>query len=180
MPNPLREPWRAFLHDLDALLTTTTDLHCIGGFVIGELYDLTRVTADLDVISVRGPRMATLQELAGRDSELHRRHRVYVDVVTVAIVPDHYEERLTDWLPDEFRHLRLKVLEKHDLALSKLSRNLDRDREDVTRLCAGAGLDVRLLARRYRSELRYQTTRPEREDLTLELWIEMINEIQGA
>lgn len=151
-----------------------------GGFVIGKLYGLTRVTADLDVISVRGARMARLQELADLDFDLNRRHRVYLDVVTVAIVPDHYEERLTDWLPDEFQHLRLKVLEKHDLALSKLSRNLDRDREDVTRLCSGVALDVRLLARRYRSELRYQTTRPERDDLTLDLWIEMINEIQGA
>ena len=131
MGNALRAPWHGFLHDLDALLTTSTDLQCLGGFVIGELYDLTRTTADLDVISAQGTSLATLQKLGGRDTPLHKRYQVYLDIVTVATVPDHYEERLVEWLPNEFQHLHMKVLERHDLALAKLARNLDRDREDV-------------------------------------------------
>lgn len=180
MSETLREPWHGFLHELDSLLTTSTDLHCLSGFVIGELYDLTRTTADLDVISVTGTSLATLQKLAGRDTPLHKRHQVYLDIVTVATVPDHYEERLLEWAPGEFQHLHLKVMERHDLVLAKLARNLDRDREDVRRLATGPGLDGRLMKRRYQSELRHQLSRPERDDLTLDLWLGMIQEVRGS
>ena len=64
----LTEPWRSFLQDLDALLDHDTELHCLGGFVIAQLYDFERVTADVDVIAVRGTEPATLAALAGHDS----------------------------------------------------------------------------------------------------------------
>jgi hypothetical protein len=172
------QPWQSFLHDLDALLHGITELHCLGGFVIVESYDFTRVTADLDVVDVRGIDPGQMADLAGRGSELHRRHKVYLDIVTVASVPENYEERLRDLLPGQFRNLRLKGFERHDLVLSKLARNLDRDREDVKRLAAKPGLDPTLLKQRYDTELRHQLSRPEREDLTLALWLEMIHEVQ--
>ena len=148
----LAEPWRSFLQDLDTLLDKPTELHCLGGFVISELYDFERITADVDVIVVRGEDPAKLAALAGQGSELHRRHKVYLD-------------------------LRLKALERHDLVLAKLSRNIDRDREDVKRLALGPGLDPEVLRERYQSELRWQLSRPEREDTTLDLWLEIIAEI---
>ena len=174
----LRDPWRSFLHALDTLVPIKTELHCLGGFVIAELYDLARVTADVDVIDVRGTSAVTLQELAGKGSHLHRRHKVYLDIVTIASVPDHYQDRLVDLRPGEFKNLRLKALERHDLALAKLARNIDRDREDVKRLATGPGLNPDLLKQRYEIELRYQLGRPEREDLTLELWLEVIEELR--
>lgn len=180
MPNRLPEPWRSFLHELDTLVEGPTELHCIGGFVIAELYDFTRVTADVDVIQVRGGNPAKLADLAGRDSELHRRHKVYLDIVTVASVPEKYEDRLINLLPGEFGNLQLRAFEPHDLVLAKLPRNIDRDREDVKRLAAGPGLDPSVLKQRYETELRYQLGRPEREDLTLDLWIEMIREVQQS
>ena len=173
----LREPWQSFLHELDALLDSPTELHCLGGFVIRELYDFARVTADVDVIQVRGNDAATLAGLAGKDSVLHRRHKVYLDIVTVATAPENYEERLIDLFPDEFTCLRLKALDRHDLALAKLERNLDRDREDIKTLAANGGLDPVLLKRRYEKEMRPYLGRPEREDLTLDLWLEMIAEV---
>jgi hypothetical protein len=33
---------------------------------------------------------------AGRGSDLHRRYRVYLDIVTVAAVPDRYDEPSVD------------------------------------------------------------------------------------
>ena len=174
----LQEPWRSFLHDLDTLVDGPVELHCLGGFVIAELYDFARVTADVDVIHVRGATPVALADLAGQGSELHRRHKVYLDIVTVASVPENYQERLIDLFPGEFRNLRLKAFERHDLVLAKLARNIDRDREDVKRLAAGPGLDPQVLKQRYETELRYQFGRPEREDLTLELWLEMIQEVQ--
>jgi hypothetical protein len=52
----------------------------------------------------------------------------------VATVPDSYEERLTEIFPGTFEHLRLLALDQYDLALSKLERNTQRDRDDVWRL----------------------------------------------
>ena len=173
----LPEPWRSFLHELDALVGIPTELHCLGGFVIRHLYDFARVTADVDVIQVRGNDAATLAGLAGNDSALHRRHKIYLDIVTVAAVPENYEDRLIDLFPDEFTRLRLKAFESHDLALAKLERNLDRDREDIKTLAAHGRLDPVLLKRRYDTELRPYLGRPDREDLTLKLWLEMIAEV---
>jgi hypothetical protein len=113
-------------------------------------------------------------------SDLHGRHKVYLDLVTIGSVPEHYQERLVDLFPGEFLKLRLLALEKHDLVLAKLARNIDRDREDVKRLAAGPGLDPTVLRERYHAELRYQFGSPDREDLTLELWLEIIQEVSGT
>ena len=126
---------------------------------------------------MRGEDPAKLAALAGQGSELHRGHKVYLDIVTVARWPENYETRLLDLAPGTFRNLRLKALERHDLVLAKLSRNIDRDREDVKRLALGPGLDPEVLRERYQSELRWQLSRPQREDTTLDLWLEMIAEV---
>ncbi len=74
----------------------------------------------------------------------------------------------------------LTVFERHDLVLAKLCRNIDRDREDVVALARGPGLDIDVLRQRYQEELRPKLGRPEREDLTLRLWIEIIEELRGG
>jgi hypothetical protein len=177
----LHEPWRSFLHDLDAQLSGLTEIHCLGGFVVAEHYGLARPTSDIDIIQVRGASdAADVQRIAGKGSPLAKKHGVYIDFVTVADVPDQYEERLVDVHTGEFRNLKIRVFEKHDLALAKLGRNQDYDREDVRRLARGPGLDVAVLKQRYGDELRWQLGNPEREDLTLELWIEMINELTNG
>jgi hypothetical protein len=176
---PLSEPWRSFLDGVDRELDGPVELHCFGGFVLAEHYKLTRPTADVDVIAAHGSTdLRALQEIAGRGSALATRHRVYLDIVTIATVPDDYEARLLDMCPGQFDHLRLKAFERHDLALAKLARNADHDREDVKRLAAGRGLDVDILRSRYQKELRFQFGNAAAADLTLELWIEMIIEIQ--
>ncbi len=175
----LNEPWRSFLHAVDEELLGPTEIHCFGGFVVAEYYGLSRPTADIDVIEARGAAdRSTINAIAGRGSPLAKKYRVYVDIVTVAAVPENYETRLIAIFPDEFENLRLKAFERHDLALAKLGRNQDHDREDVKRLALGPGLDINVLKERYRDELRFQFGNPAREDLSLELWCEMIVEIQ--
>jgi hypothetical protein len=66
------------------------------------------------------------------------------------------------------------------LALSKLERNIQRDRDDVKHLARSIPLDLEVLRDRYEKELRWQLGNPEREDLTLKLWIEMIAEDRTA
>src|ERR1700730_2037851 len=96
MPSdPLPEPWRSFLRDLDTQLAGPTELHSFGGFVVAQCYGLRRPTADIDILESKGTDLITIAKLAGRTSPLYKRHGVYIDVVTVADVPDNYDERLT-------------------------------------------------------------------------------------
>jgi G:T-mismatch repair DNA endonuclease (very short patch repair protein) len=68
------------------------------------------------------------------------------------------------------------ALNPYDLALSKLERNIQRDRDDVKHLAKIVPFDLEVLKERYQNELRWQLGNPEREDLTLRLWIETIEE----
>jgi hypothetical protein len=56
--------------------------------------------------------------------------------------------------PGHWRRLELLAFEAHDLALAKLERNFERDRDDVKRLAAGGFLDRDTLIQRYHSEVR--------------------------
>src|SRR5688572_21526189 len=161
----------------DAALTENVELHSLGGFVITILYDLVRPTADVDVIAINPQsEIESVIRLAGLGSELHRKHKLYVQLVGVVSVPDGYEERLTEIARGSFKHLRLFALDPYDLALSKLERNTQRDRDDVRHLARTVPFDIAILEERYQKELRPALGNPEREDLTLRLWIEAIEE----
>jgi len=173
----IHEPWRSFLSDVDERQAEDVELQCLGGFVVTVLYGLPRPTADVDVIAIT-PRseIESLTRMAGPGSELHRKHKIYLQLVGVATVPDGYEDRLTEMFPGEFRHLRLLALDPYDLALSKLERNTEGDRGDVMHLARTVPLDLDVLRKRYETELRPYLGNPKREDLTLKLWIEAIGE----
>lgn len=167
------EPWLAFFNELDSQLSEPVALHCLGGFVVIHVYGVARTTNDCDFIAwIPADSGAELLQLAGRDSPLHQKYRVYLDPVTVANYPDDYETRLTAIFEGRWRFLNLFALEAHDIALSKLERNYERDRDDIQRLAAAGRIDPKVLRARYEKELRGYLSRPEREDLTLNLWIE--------
>jgi hypothetical protein len=173
MPADLR--WDAFLSDLDRQLSSPVTLHCLGGFVVTQLFGFGRQTADFDFLTlVPSDRSSELVRLAGKASELHKKWGIYLDHVTVANVPDEYQSRLQPLLDHlQFRNLRLLALEAHDLALSKLERNLDRDRQDVQFLAQAGFLNPDTLQARYRDELRPYLTREDWHDQTLQFWLEM-------
>jgi len=170
----LPNPWRAFLVDVDRRLPRSIEIHCLDGFVAALYYDLPRPTNDLDYIEVvPHDAMVTLQEIAGVESPLAEKHRVHVQHVGVASLPESYAERLTEPFPRRFERLRLFALDAHDLALSKLTRNSPIDRDDVAQLARAVPLDAKLLRARYRRELRpIIIGDPERHDRTLAMWIE--------
>lgn len=177
------EPWRSFLDDLDRLMGSERgsfpiDMHCVGGFVVAMCYDLQRVTADIDVFEViPGNALTLLLHAAGKGRPLARKHGVYIDAGSrVATLPQEYASRLTEIFTGRFAHLRLLALDRYDLALSKLERNIDRDRDDVL-LLSRVNFDVAVLRERYRAEVRpYVTGRTSWHDQTIELWLEMIDE----
>ena len=141
-------PWHAFFLDLDDALSGAARLDCIGGFVVTAMQG--------------GP--------------LHRKHRIYLDRVGVAAVPENYGERMSQMFPGTYRNFRLLALDPYDIALSKLERNSQKDRDDVRFLASRVPFDLRILEQRYRDELRWQLGRPDREDLTMALWMEMLSE----
>jgi hypothetical protein len=176
-PDRIVGPWRSFLADIDAVLGESVSLFCLGGFAVTFHYGLDRPTGDIDVCEVT-PREAIrrILELGGENSELHRRYGVRLQMATVPQLPESYEQRVIEVFVDVFQHLRLWVLDPHDLALSKLERNQDQDREDVKHLARAVPLDLELLKTRYEREVRPFLGRPDREDLTLKLWIDAIEE----
>jgi hypothetical protein len=171
------EPWFSFLKELDELATTTVSFHCIGGFVVTMLYGLGRTTGDLDVLEV-APKSAgaAFAKVAMRGGNLHRKHKVYLDQVGVAQSPYDYESRLREMFPGTLRNLRFMALDPYGLALTKLGRNIERDRSDVRYLARTIPFDLSLLRERYTTELRPYLGNPAREDLSLQFWIEDIEE----
>jgi hypothetical protein len=171
------EPWHSFFAELDHT-TEEVCLHCFGGFVVTLIYGLARPTADVDTLSIVPLQQQTaLLERGGKGSPLHQKHGVYLDVVTVACPPADYEVRLTEIFPGTYQRLRLFALDPYDLALTKLSRNIERDREDVKYLARTIPFDLEILRNRYQTQARpYILGDLNQHDLTLTLWIDMIQE----
>jgi hypothetical protein len=139
------EPWRSFFAEVDSHVTGTVHLHCCGGFVMIQLYGVARTTSDVDFLGVVPNVRSGLLEIGGKGSALHRKHKVYLDAVTAATPPENYEERLAPMFPGAWRRLRLSGLEAHDLALTKLERNIERDRDDVQQLARAGYLKPEVL-----------------------------------
>jgi hypothetical protein len=174
----LAEPWFSFLSDIDRAATSEIMMDCIGGFAVSLHYGLGRATGDIDVINVAPPAAKKwLARAAGAGSALHRRHKVYLQIVTIAEVPLSYEDRLIPAFTGQFAQLRLFVLDPYDLVLSKMTRALDIDFEDAKALVRSMNLDLGVLERRYQEELRaYVIGAGARHDRTLKLWLEAFRE----
>lgn len=169
------EPWYSFLMEIDRNLSNETQVHCLGGFVVTVIYGAERSTIDIDALPLV-QRDSIIWEFAGRGSDLHKRHRVYLDRVSIAPLPENYEDRITEVFSGVFKSLRLYVLDPYDIALAKIERNTARDRQDVLHLARVVPFNLEVLKQRYTDELRVYLGNPDREDLTLKLWIEMIEE----
>jgi hypothetical protein len=175
----LPNPWLEFLTELDAALPETVSLHCIGGFVMSYFYGLPRPTGHIDYYTAI-PANLDLDGFAGRGSPLASKHKVYLQRVRVNNMPEEYETRLTEMFPKQFKHLRLFAPDAYDLVLSKIERNSGKDRDDADYLFRKLGLNAEVLKQRYQTELRLNLGRPEREDLTLKIWIEIFETQVGA
>jgi hypothetical protein len=181
--NLIPEPWKSFLCELDEIATAPVDFHCIGGFVVTRKYGFVRETSDVDVLSI-APNTQREDFLAkgAEGSELHKKHRVYLDLVGVIEAwPEEYEARLSEMYPGQLKHIRLLAPEAHDLALMKLGRNIERDRDDVKFLARSGFITGQELELRYQNEMRPYISNPEtRLDPVLTFWLKMIVEHLSA
>jgi hypothetical protein len=165
-------PWREFLQEIDKQITEVCRLPVFGGFAVTQVYGLSRETSDFDVLDV-SPRniVRTLIEIAGKQSPLAIRYKVYLDIVGIANPPYDYESRLRPMYEGAFEHLRLFVMDPYDVALTKLKRDNEKDFQDVLQLAQAIPFDLDLFERRYVEELRDNTTgRPEDNDAVFSRW----------
>ena len=169
----LPSPWVEFLSEVDRELPGPVELHCLGGFVLAIQFGLARTTTDVDYIEITPHEaMKALEETAGRDSVLAKKHGLCFHHVGIVTPPESYADRLIELLPGQLQNLRLFALEAHDLALCKLERNLPVDRDDVAHLAKTVPLDPALLRNRYEQELRpIVMGDAKRHDRALEMWI---------
>jgi hypothetical protein len=117
---------------------------------------------------------------------LHRKYKLYIDPVTIASFPENYQDRLTEIFAGAYKNLRIRVLDPYDVALTKLGRNNQRDRDDMRFLARTIPFDIEILKRRYVVELQWQFGErlrygPRyRADRDIDEWIEMIHEDQSG
>ena len=91
-----------------------------------------------------------LERIAGRDSALAKKHKVWLQFVGVADYPENYDSRLTT-LPLGLKKVTLRTFDPYDLMLSKLTRNSDKDMEDVRALAQKLNLKFDVLMRRFQT-----------------------------
>lgn len=182
MPTFPPSPWKEFLQDLDAVATEACRLPCFGGFAVTLEYGISRLTSDIDVLDVAPPRMvALLMKEGGKGSPLAIKHKVYLDIVGIANAPYDYESRLRPMYPGAFQKIHLLVMDPYDVALTKLKRDSDKDFQDVLQLAEKIPFDLDLFEKRYKEELRDNTTgKPEDNDRTFYRWKEAILENRAA
>ena len=164
----LPQHWKLFLEAVDKQLETPVTLHCIDGFVVEAVHKILRKTGDLDYILIHPcGAFQTLEEIAGQQSKLARKHQLYLQMVRgVADYPEDYEERLRK-LDLGLKMIQLFVLDPYDLVLSKLTRNIGRDREDVKALAQQHSLSFSVVSKRYEKEMEPWIPNADRHHLTL-------------
>ena len=169
----LPSPWRDFLmeHDADPELLVPITFHLIGGFVFKFVYGMPRPTQDIDYYTME-PRFDEYAQITGRRSDLGKRHKVYLHGAGHTEMPINYSCRVKEIFVGEFKHLRLFIPDTYDLVLSKLKRNSDKDRADVSFVFEKEKLDIETLSRRYNEELRNQSN-----ETNFRLWFAMFEHL---
>lgn len=138
---------RVFFRAIDKHLTSAASLVIIGG-AAAVFHDARSTTNDVDTYEPIGPnlRLAIEHAMAETGLSIPTHHSAVADV------PYHFEDRLERRLRD-LANLRILVLEKHDLALSKTIRGDEHDEQQIESIHRSVGLDFELLVQRFRDEM---------------------------
>jgi hypothetical protein len=129
----------------------TAVLYLGGGAAILLAYEGQLGTDDIDFIGEKAGLLKRLSEEAGKGSELHRATNYYVDVVPPGLFPQEWgwRARAKSVEVSGLKHIDLRILELHDLILSKLRRFSGKDQEDIRSLCDREEFEIQTLRSRY-------------------------------
>jgi Nucleotidyltransferase of unknown function (DUF6036) len=144
-----RDEILGFLEAIDAELVKhakegeTVDLYLIGRSALILRYGLNLSTKDVDIVHFHGSELERIAvEHFGKGTKNAERLGFYLEPVPQGLppIPGGYCHRSED-IPGEWRVLRPKQPEPHDLAVTKLKRFHAKDRQDLQILCDSGQLD---------------------------------------
>jgi hypothetical protein len=162
---------RAFLKAVDRHALTPSRLVVIGGAAAALSFRATSGTADIDTANnTTGLREAC--EHARRETGWE----LPLGPAGVFDGPYEYESRLKRVSIRGLRNLQVLVPEKHDWALMKIVRLIEKDIEDIREVAGRIGLDPSILLDRFLSEMTHVIGR--RETLVLN-FLAMMEELFG-
>lgn len=129
-----------------------------------------RGTKDSDVLetSELAPRtQERLRELGGPGSALHKKHRLYLDVVTngIPFLPQQPRWWPRPELTSSLRHFEVAVLDVVDVVVSKLAPFRAQDRDDIRVMIEQGLVSHDQLVERFRSAVDYLSSDARAEDL---------------
>jgi hypothetical protein len=143
-----RKDLEIFLKAVDRHAPKDSKLVIIGGAAAALTYGSPSGTVDIDTANNVSP-LQKAYEAARRETNL----QVPLALATVFDAPIQYKTRLTKLPLKGLRHLEVLVPEKHDWALSKISRLEAKDLEHLKAAFKTVKFDLATLENRFRSEM---------------------------
>ncbi len=134
-----------FLEALDEALDGPAKLTVIGGSALVLGFGGTAATSDIDTYDSRPDRIEEAAEAARAKTGL----AIPLEDSTIAQLPHGFDRRLMRVLPN-LKKLEIYVLERYDLAASKLVRGNEHDRQQLAQLHQLAPLELPTLLARFR------------------------------
>lgn len=154
MPQFVNEEIRAFLLAVDAHIERPFRMDLIGEAVAVLSFNVQSGTEDLDAITNIQPIEEAINA-AKKDTGLD----VGVETTCVYDGPYYYETRMRRVFVPGLTKLQIFVPEKHDWALMKIARLLEKDIEDIIEVSETMGFSKRIFLKRFLEEMPYGTGR---------------------
>jgi len=167
-------PIRDLIRDLDRGWTRTTPekirLCIIGSTALMLQADYERGTKDSDVLETAELDTATrarIEKLAGPGTELHKRHKVYIEIVAsgLPLLPQAPKWLAMTDLNRELAHFRIEVLDVVDVVVSKLKRFHANDLRDIEAMVDRDLVAHAVLIERFRAAVDFYLLDSRAEDL---------------
>lgn len=137
----------AFLRIVDGHLVRPVELVLVGG-AAAAFHTATTTTMDLDAYEALDAELRRAIDAATAATGID----LPIGHAWIAQIPNNAEARFERRLPDLVR-LEVLVLEKHDLALSKVLRYVDHDEQQLVEVHEAVGLDYDVLVQRFIDEM---------------------------
>lgn len=144
-----------FLAAVDSHLREPAEIILIGGGATAVGFGVDVGTQDLDTFNAITAVLGEAVRQAQQDTGL----MIPVGQAGVADVPYHYEGRLQQVMP-HLGHLVVRVLDKHDLALSKVVRGYEHDMQQIDALHQTEPLDYDVMVERFLGEMGHVVGQP--------------------
>lgn len=145
------------LRDIDKLWSLTGQepaaLRIIGSAALMLQFDYVRGTKDGDILE-SSPESSAITEqltkLAGKDTTLHAKHGMYIDIVKRALLFLPTQEVFHQLPRINLKQFKVEVLDVNDVVLSKLARFHSDDINDIREMAKQDLIDHAVLVERFR------------------------------